>query len=555
MNLLSRNAGKKTRGQTMVEFALVLPILLVTMYGIMELGRLLFIFVTTTSAAREATRYASAVEVAEGSTVERFRDCDGIRAAASRVDALSAIQNISIKYYQDYGGPNQQRVFLIDVAEPDSCPPGGTGPNLHLGDQVVVEVTGQFNVIAPIVPINDFTIVSESARTVIKDVPLSVQVPAIAPTGTPTVSPPWTSFGGTYFFVAEDDVNYHYPNYFEVPVIVRNADGTPHTNRVNVSYRISGEATLNQDYVIRSTNPIEIHNSAGTGSINIEILDDNLYEYYERVIIYLESVDDGNIVWPSTYVLYIIDDDRIPPVVEFELPSSEILETGSPSFPINLILDKVSQRDTFVPITVISGSDPGDATLGLDFIPQNWDFVSQSTVVTIPANTYPTYPFWVDIFDDSVLEGSERVVFQLGIPLNATLGAQNVHTLTILDDDEFAHECSNYSIGTWSVSQSRMTITLSNNDPNAAPAYIRELTASWTGSPTSQTWYLQEIRFGTPQIWSGVTTSPFVSNWPTVALNRQLPVGNKDLVFATSRNGPVPTGITVTLDNGCVLSR
>jgi Flp pilus assembly protein TadG len=39
MKLFERNAGKKTRGQTMVEFALVLPILLVTMYGMMEFGR------------------------------------------------------------------------------------------------------------------------------------------------------------------------------------------------------------------------------------------------------------------------------------------------------------------------------------------------------------------------------------------------------------------------------------------------------------------------------------------------------------------------------------
>jgi hypothetical protein len=54
MKLFEKRAGKKTRGQTMVEFALILPVLLMTMYGVMEFGRLLFIYVTTTSAAREA---------------------------------------------------------------------------------------------------------------------------------------------------------------------------------------------------------------------------------------------------------------------------------------------------------------------------------------------------------------------------------------------------------------------------------------------------------------------------------------------------------------------
>jgi hypothetical protein len=46
MKLFEKRAGKKTRGQTMVEFALILPVLLMTMYGVMEFGRLLFIYVT-----------------------------------------------------------------------------------------------------------------------------------------------------------------------------------------------------------------------------------------------------------------------------------------------------------------------------------------------------------------------------------------------------------------------------------------------------------------------------------------------------------------------------
>ena len=40
----------------MVEFALVLPILLTMLYGMMEVGRLLFIFASTVTAARQAAR-------------------------------------------------------------------------------------------------------------------------------------------------------------------------------------------------------------------------------------------------------------------------------------------------------------------------------------------------------------------------------------------------------------------------------------------------------------------------------------------------------------------
>ena len=79
----------------MVEFALVLPILLVTMFGIMEFGRLLFIYVTTASASREAARYAAAVGISDNG-VEFYNDCAGIRAAAQRVGVLAGIQNNDI---------------------------------------------------------------------------------------------------------------------------------------------------------------------------------------------------------------------------------------------------------------------------------------------------------------------------------------------------------------------------------------------------------------------------------------------------------------------------
>ena len=52
--------NKKERAQGIVEFALVLPLLLVLMLGIIEVGRLLFIYSSVNSASREAARYGSA---------------------------------------------------------------------------------------------------------------------------------------------------------------------------------------------------------------------------------------------------------------------------------------------------------------------------------------------------------------------------------------------------------------------------------------------------------------------------------------------------------------
>lgn len=50
---------KNNRGQGLLEFALVLPFLLVVLFGVFDLGRLYFSTIAITSAAREGARYLS----------------------------------------------------------------------------------------------------------------------------------------------------------------------------------------------------------------------------------------------------------------------------------------------------------------------------------------------------------------------------------------------------------------------------------------------------------------------------------------------------------------
>ncbi len=67
--------SQKSPAQAMVEFALVLPVLLLLIYGILEVGRLLFIYSSVVSAARQAARYGSTTGVNASGTF-RYRDCD-----------------------------------------------------------------------------------------------------------------------------------------------------------------------------------------------------------------------------------------------------------------------------------------------------------------------------------------------------------------------------------------------------------------------------------------------------------------------------------------------
>jgi Flp pilus assembly protein TadG len=67
-----------TRGQSLVEFALILPVLLFMTLGIIDLGRAFVYGVSAQQAAREAARYASRLvvnaNVTDASVLQRFID-------------------------------------------------------------------------------------------------------------------------------------------------------------------------------------------------------------------------------------------------------------------------------------------------------------------------------------------------------------------------------------------------------------------------------------------------------------------------------------------------
>jgi Flp pilus assembly protein TadG len=75
-----RSPRGRQRGQSLVEFALVLPALLVLVLGAVDYGRLYFDYISVTNAARAAAAYAS-------SSAESATDTSGIANAA--LDELS----------------------------------------------------------------------------------------------------------------------------------------------------------------------------------------------------------------------------------------------------------------------------------------------------------------------------------------------------------------------------------------------------------------------------------------------------------------------------------
>ena len=139
-----RSGYPKNTAQGMVEFALVLPILLLLVLGIIEFGRLLFMYASITSASREAARYGAAAGYFGGTP--RYKDCTGIEAAATRIGGLVGvgISDVTIEYtvytHHDDGTTTSQILT--------GCPPSAS---IHLADRISVTVDRNFQTIVPMI--------------------------------------------------------------------------------------------------------------------------------------------------------------------------------------------------------------------------------------------------------------------------------------------------------------------------------------------------------------------------------------------------------------------
>jgi Flp pilus assembly protein TadG len=150
-----------------VELALVLPVLLMLVFGAIEVGRLMSTYATVVSATREAARYGSAVGENEDG-VARYRDCAGMRGLAtaqgmrsSGLLVINPVDQVDVVIRFD-AGPGAETW----VAQ---CPPGnGNASNTVVrGHRVVVTVSRNFEPMLPLVNnFGPFTVSATDRRTI-----------------------------------------------------------------------------------------------------------------------------------------------------------------------------------------------------------------------------------------------------------------------------------------------------------------------------------------------------------------------------------------------------
>lgn len=153
------------RAQAIVEFAIVLPILLLVLVGIFEVGRYLFIYSAVTNASRNAVRYASAVGL-DDSGHHKYMYCDGIENVAINSAFLVPESNLTVDISYDEGPSTS-------VIVADGCNATGGddmdvfNSDVSTGDRVIVTVTADYKPMLNLIPVTARTITSTSSRTIL----------------------------------------------------------------------------------------------------------------------------------------------------------------------------------------------------------------------------------------------------------------------------------------------------------------------------------------------------------------------------------------------------
>lgn len=407
----------------MTEFALVLPLLLLVMWGTIEAGRFLFIYVSVSSASREAARYGAAAGLGGGG-VARYRDCDGIRAAAQRIGTIAGIDpNSGVLVGYDNGDASNWR---------GSCPAGSSGPVLNdPAPRVVVTTSVIYNPIVPLVPFaRDFPVRSVTARTILKDI-------VVGEGAAGSTSGVFFAFGNPPY-VYENPADG--PTCVDVTLAISPTVAGTVTAYIGVESSAADDGNPNDDYTVGgNTGTGVLYNTTMDNPvIPVCAIDDLDYDPGETITMTIVAVDNGMIGSPQSHVVHIIDDE--PPFVTFEQASGSSPENTQPEIWIAITDHNGNPVPAPFPIEVNLVSLGSPAPFAERDPHPYWDFRLSGTVTFAAGERRKPIP---TSFPDEVLyvrnddldEADEVFTLRLSSP-QALVGTIATYVHTIVDDDD-----------------------------------------------------------------------------------------------------------------------
>jgi TadE-like protein len=146
------NAGQRRRGQALVEFALVIPIFLLIVFGLVDVARLVYLNSTISQAAREGARVGSVEASYRGSSDPACGQMGGPVCPANDTALINDIRAGANAMMVPFGSVDHVYVSC-DLAgdTPSSGNWTTTSCSDHTsGDVISVRVTVQFQPITPV---------------------------------------------------------------------------------------------------------------------------------------------------------------------------------------------------------------------------------------------------------------------------------------------------------------------------------------------------------------------------------------------------------------------
>jgi regulation of enolase protein 1 (concanavalin A-like superfamily) len=443
---------RRQQGQGMVEFALISPVLLMTLLAIIETALIFQGYLTVQHAAREAARWAVTYKPERGTQLDGT-PCDGVvcdpneteeeywRRRVELIKLVAVEKAVGLRIDEahlglteaDFGAfasyPNFYGVQVWGYPRFEEPSGGWQESDLidHPGIQglpVRVRVTHNVELLDPlfraIVPrvrvVAQAEMINEGTQAGYGNVaPPSLPPPPPLPPVLPGEGITGIDFSSDSYQVDEGDGE----------VVITVVVNPPVSEIVTVNYITSdGSATEGADYHI-SGGVLTFDPGETTQTFTVEIIDDDIAPPEDgaaETVGLVLSGGNADIGPNNPATLTIFDNDGPEPRVEFRSLTYEANEDDTTA-PIDVILTAASGEV----IQVDYATADNTAHAGSDYTGVN------GTLTFEPGVTRQSFD--VPIIDDAVSEGAETVRLTLSNPIYATIGANHPASLVILDND------------------------------------------------------------------------------------------------------------------------
>jgi len=184
---------------------------------------------------------------------------------------------------------------------------------------------------------------------------------------------------------------------------------------VNLAY--TGTATAGIDYSKSDAIIIPAGNTFAQATLTA--IEDALDEADETIIVDISTISNGVEITTEQVTVSITDDDI--PLITFTTAGQSVTESEG-SVTLTASSDQAPASDISVAFTVT-----GTAAAGIDH-----DLINGEIIIPTGQTTGTTS---FSVQNDNVVEANETIIVTLNNPVNATLGAAIIHTVTITDND------------------------------------------------------------------------------------------------------------------------